>query len=107
MAESYPTGLKTPWEKGEIACYEQFLLFPQCFQKACFPGASKGVNVWEWVIVSKEKVFKEKISDAHTDGQTHDEHNAMTVALWPLAIGAKKLGGEWTNKQQQGKVIPK
>ena len=29
--------------KGEIACYEQFLLFPQCFQKACFPGASKGV----------------------------------------------------------------
>ena len=22
-------------EKGEIAWYEQFLLFPQCFQKAC------------------------------------------------------------------------
>ena len=21
--------------KGEIACYEQFLLFPQCFQKTC------------------------------------------------------------------------
>ena len=36
-------------EKGEIAHYEQFLLFPQCFQKACFPGASKGVIVWEWV----------------------------------------------------------
>ena len=35
--------------KGEIACYEQFLLFPKCFQKACFPGASKGVIVWEWV----------------------------------------------------------
>ena len=35
--------------KGEIARYEQFLLFPQCFQKACFPGASKGVVVWEWV----------------------------------------------------------
>ena len=34
---------------GEIARYEQFLLFPQCFQKACFPGASKGVVVWEWV----------------------------------------------------------
>ena len=27
--------------KGEIARYEQFLLFPQCIQKACFPGASK------------------------------------------------------------------
>ena len=36
-------------EKGEIARYEQFLLFPQCFQKACFPGVSKGVVVWEWV----------------------------------------------------------
>ena len=35
--------------KGEIARYEQFLLFPQRFQKACFPGASKGVIVWEWV----------------------------------------------------------
>ena len=35
--------------KGEIAHYEQFLLFPECFQKACFPGASKGVIVWEWV----------------------------------------------------------
>ena len=35
--------------KGEIARYEQFLLFPQCFQKDCFPGASKGVIVWEWV----------------------------------------------------------
>ena len=35
--------------KGEIARCEQFLLFPQCFQNACFPGASKGVIVWEWV----------------------------------------------------------
>ena len=35
--------------KEEIARYEQFLLFPQCFQKACFPGASVGVIVWEWV----------------------------------------------------------
>ena len=35
--------------KGEIACNEQFLLFPQCFQKACFPGASNGVVEWEWV----------------------------------------------------------
>ena len=38
--------------KGEIAHYEQFLLFPQCFQKACFQGASKGVIVWEWVNVN-------------------------------------------------------
>ena len=36
-------------DKGEISRYEQFLLCPQCFQKACFPGTSKGVIVWEWV----------------------------------------------------------
>ena len=35
--------------KGDIARYEQFLIFPQCFQKACIPGVSKGVIVWEWV----------------------------------------------------------
>ena len=33
--------------KGHIARYKQFLLFPQCFEKACFPWASKGVIVWE------------------------------------------------------------
>ena len=27
--------VETLWEKGEIARYEQFLLFPQCFQKTC------------------------------------------------------------------------
>ena len=43
MEQSYPNGLKTLWEK------EKFLLFPQCFQKACFSGASKGVILWEWV----------------------------------------------------------
>ena len=35
--------------KGKIALYEQFFLFPQCFQKASFPRASKVVIVWEWV----------------------------------------------------------
>ena len=35
--------------KGEIARYKQFFLFPQCFQKPCFPELSKGVIVWEWV----------------------------------------------------------
>ena len=35
--------------KGEIARYDQFLLFPKCSQKTCFPGASKGLIVWKWV----------------------------------------------------------
>ena len=43
--------------KGEIARYEQFLLFPQCFQKACFLGVSKGVSVWEWVKHLEKEAF--------------------------------------------------
>ena len=30
---SYLIRIEILWEKGEIACYKQFLLFPQCFQK--------------------------------------------------------------------------
>ena len=44
MAESYPNGLKTLWEKEKFARYEQFLLFPQCFQMACFLGVSKELS---------------------------------------------------------------
>ena len=46
--------------KGEIARSEQFFLFPQCFQKACFPGASKGVIVWEWVKSNESIMEKEE-----------------------------------------------
>ena len=33
--------------KGEIARYEQFLLFPQCFQKTCTADKYKPGIVWE------------------------------------------------------------
>ena len=33
--------LKNTMGKGEIACYKQFLLFPQCFQKLSVIDASK------------------------------------------------------------------
>ena len=42
--------------KGEIACYKQFFLVPQCFQKTCFPGTSNGV-VWEWVQCIKAPAY--------------------------------------------------
>ena len=38
--------------KGEIARYDEFLLFPQCFQEV-----SKGVIVWEWVNDLEERAF--------------------------------------------------
>ena len=32
--------------KGENAGYQHFLIFPQCFQKAFFPGLLKVGIVW-------------------------------------------------------------
>ena len=53
IAESSLNGLEKTLGNGEIARYEQFLLSPQCVQKACFLGASKGVIVWEWVKIER------------------------------------------------------
>ena len=47
IAKKFSKPVENTVGKGEIARYEQFLLFPQFFQKACFLGASKGVTVWE------------------------------------------------------------
>ena len=66
--------------KGEIARYEQFLLSPQCFQKACFPGASKGVIVWEWV----KSMHFEAVSRAKLKISQTMRHLSVTgkKALW-------------------------
>ena len=42
-----PKWLENTMGKGEIARYEQFLLFPQCFQKACTADTYKPGLVWE------------------------------------------------------------
>ena len=34
-ARKFSKSVENAVGKGEIACYEQFLLFPQCFQKTC------------------------------------------------------------------------
>ena len=56
--------------KGEIARYEQFLLFPQCFQKACFHGASKGVIVWDWVKKTVVVLWLDKFMSLPSIGET-------------------------------------
>ena len=48
MAESSPDREKT-LGKGEIAHYEQFLLFQQCFQKTCTTDTYKPGLIWERV----------------------------------------------------------
>ena len=34
-------------------------------------------------------------TNGRTDRRTHNGHNAMTIARWPLASGAKKSGLVW------------
>ena len=41
MGIQFSDGVKNIVGKGEIARYEQFLLFPQCFQKLSVVDASK------------------------------------------------------------------
>ena len=40
-SRKFSTRVENTVGKGEIACYKQFLLCPQCFQKVCFPGGVK------------------------------------------------------------------
>ena len=53
--------------KGEIARYQQFLLFPRCFQKTCFPEESKGVIVWEWVKPIYFKLIQKQVLTTKTN----------------------------------------
>ena len=46
MAEISPKGWKTVWKKEKL---EQFLLFPQCFQKTCTADTLKPGLIWESV----------------------------------------------------------
>ena len=45
--------VKNTVRKGEIAHYKQFLLFPECFLKACFPG-----DVIVWLMTLRKKTFE-------------------------------------------------
>ena len=67
--------------KGEIARYEQFLLFPLCFQKACFPGGggSKGVIVWEWVKLVQPEFLSMGKNLNHVE--IHKEKNYLLQTL--------------------------
>ena len=61
------------WQKWQKVIYtgrkhwkkEKLLICPQCFQKACFPGASKGVIMWEWV----NQMFSRRIASLSTKWQ--------------------------------------
>ena len=67
--------------KGEIGHYDQFLLFPQCFQKACFPGASNGIIVRKWVkSFPNKKIMDRTKSDAVIDGNLNEGEMMVSAA---------------------------
>ena len=83
--------------KGEIARYEQFLLIPQCFQKACFPGVSKGVIVWEWVKDTKFDTKKEvlKYNDAFYKQKTKVSRSPLRQrSVTAESVSTMDLGGK-------------
>ena len=64
--------------KGEIAHYEQFLLFPQCFQKTCTADKWKPGVVWERVKVA-------------LNYKTTNQSKSLTVSarLWSVRFSSK------------------
>ena len=82
--------------KGEIAHYEQFLLFPQCFQKACFTGASKGVIVWEWVNGDSSQI--------HVSWTERQVGKATTTIFKDLGLSLGHCGSQKNNSSTSGSL---
>ena len=58
--------VETLWVK------EKLLVMSKCFQKACLPGASKGVIVWEWVhFLSDDKILDQSNLKAFIDKKSN------------------------------------
>ena len=77
--------------KGEIACYKQFLLFPQCFQKACFSVASKGVIVLEWVnSLPNDEIWDQSNLKAYANDNLNVVQMMIGVTDWVEKIVWKK-----------------
>ena len=91
MAESYP---ENTVGKGEFARYEQFPLFPQCFQKACFPGVSKGVIVWEWVNPFPNKPWFLRVCTRNLWKTLRAEEKLLVTNKFSLSPSVFNLFGE-------------
>ena len=58
--------------------YKQFLLSPQCLQKAFFIDLSKGVTEWEWVdSLPNSKIMDDKNEAAKMISVKHSKENIV------------------------------
>ena len=94
MVESSPKWVENTVGKGEIARYEQFLLFPQCFQKIYTAHTEKPGLVSEMVkfihiyhlterqVTKTKKNFKRRPTTViHTAQFTHDHYFTSKMHL--------------------------
>ena len=58
----FPKRVENAMEKGEIARREQFLHFPQCFEKACTADIIKPGPVWERVNQYSAQYFSKPLT---------------------------------------------
>ena len=56
MAKRFSKRVENTVGKGEIAHYEQLLLFPQCFQNTCNADMLKQGLVWERVKTKAQSI---------------------------------------------------
>ena len=56
MAESLFRWVENIVGKGEIACNEQFLLFPRCFQKTCTADHKNQGLFWKGLNTLKQAI---------------------------------------------------
>ena len=64
--------------KGEIARYERFLLFPQCFQKTSNADTSKPGLVWERVRLRDSEMLLLKVFYISVPSRKVKRYNTLT-----------------------------
>ena len=57
--------------KGEIAHYEQFLLFSQCFQKLSSIDESKHEHLWSKGLTYRKRSFENIVGKGENTGNQH------------------------------------
>ena len=65
--------------------------FSQCFQKDCFPGASKGVILWKWVKVyitffMTQKIYQLQKGESYEGMGKYLYTEGSGIYLWQLLL---------------------
>ena len=79
--------------KAEIACYKQFLFFPQCFQKICTADTSKPGLVWDRVNLLTQTFEYRRISLKTGHGKGSATQSSVCWSYCPFFDPLHKVMG--------------